>query len=420
MPNVYTELPEGIAVSEIRLEDIGKIYPDGTRAVGEVTLTINDGEFLVLVGPSGCGKSTVLRMIAGLEEISEGKMYIGETVVNGVAPKDRDIAMVFQNYALYPHMTVFDNMAFGLKLRKTPKDEITRRVNNAAEILEITEFLDRKPKALSGGQRQRVAMGRAIVREPSAFLMDEPLSNLDAKLRVAMRTELGRLHLRLGTTTVYVTHDQVEAMTLGHRVAVLQAVTHKRPYNLAQVAPPTELFNNPANLFVAGFIGSPAMNMVYGVLEQESEGRVYLKFADKRVYVETAALQSHPGIEGYYGKKIVVGIRPGLFDDARTFDSVPRERMIRVKTDVNELLGSESYVHFGLDEAPVITPDIEELLADSGTDAEALGHETRFTARVAPDVPVPDDAEIDLVIDTSKLHFFDLDTSDKIGYTPRA
>jgi multiple sugar transport system ATP-binding protein len=254
-------------MASITLDDIGKIYPDGTRAVGHVDLVVNDGEFLVLVGPSGCGKSTVLRMIAGLEDISEGKMSIGDKVVNDVPPKDRDIAMVFQNYALYPHMSVYDNMAFGLKLRKMPKDDIDRRVKEAAEVLEITEFLDRKPKALSGGQRQRVAMGRAIVREPKAFLMDEPLSNLDAKLRVQMRTELGRLHQRLGTTTVYVTHDQVEAMTLGHRVAVLRAVSQKRPYNLQQVAPPTELFNNPANLFVAGFIGSPAMNMVYGELE---------------------------------------------------------------------------------------------------------------------------------------------------------
>jgi len=263
-----------------------------------------------------------------------------------------------------------------------------------------------------------VAMGRAIVREPKAFLMDEPLSNLDAKLRVAMRTELGRLHMRLKTTTVYVTHDQVEAMTLGHRVAVLQAVSAKRPYNLAQVAPPTELFNNPANLFVAGFIGSPAMNMVYGELELESEGRVFLKFAGKRVYVEKAALDSHAGIEDYYGKKIVVGIRPGLFEDARATETSARERTITVSTDVNELLGSESYVHFGLDSPPVITPDIEELLADSGTEPEALGDETRFTARVSPDVSVPDGTEIDLVLDTSKLHFFDLDTSDKIGYTP--
>jgi multiple sugar transport system ATP-binding protein len=410
-------------MAEITLEDIGKIYPDGTRAVGQVTLEIRDGEFLVLVGPSGCGKSTVLRMIAGLEEISEGKLHIGDKLVNDVAPKDRDIAMVFQNYALYPHMTVFDNMAFGLKLRKTPKDEIKRRVDDAAEVLEITEFLDRKPKALSGGQRQRVAMGRAIVREPKAFLMDEPLSNLDAKLRVQMRTELGRLHSRLQTTTVYVTHDQVEAMTLGHRVAVLRAVSQKRPYNLQQVAPPTELFNNPANLFVAGFIGSPAMNMVYGTLKPESEGRVFLEFADKRVYVDKAALDAHAGIEDYYGKEIVVGIRPGDFEDARIDSGVgeaPADRTIRVKTDVNELLGSESYVHFGLDSAPVITPDIEELLADAGTDQETLGHETRFTARVSPDASVPDMSEVDLVIDTSKLHFFDIESSDKIGYVARA
>jgi multiple sugar transport system ATP-binding protein len=406
-------------MASITLDDIGKIYPDGTRAVGHVDLVVNDGEFLVLVGPSGCGKSTVLRMIAGLEDISEGKMSIGDKVVNDVPPKDRDIAMVFQNYALYPHMSVYDNMAFGLKLRKMPKDDIDRRVKEAAEVLEITEFLDRKPKALSGGQRQRVAMGRAIVREPKAFLMDEPLSNLDAKLRVQMRTELGRLHQRLGTTTVYVTHDQVEAMTLGHRVAVLRAVSQKRPYNLQQVAPPTELFNNPANLFVAGFIGSPAMNMVYGELELESEGRVFLKFAGHRVYVEKAAIDAHPGIDDYYGKRIVVGLRPGIFEDARVTDS-PADRTVRVKTDVNELLGSESYVHFMLDAPPVITPDIEELLADSGTDPESLGDKSQFTGRVSADVPVPDGSELDLVVDTSKLHFFDVDTSDKIGYEPHA
>ena len=403
-------------MADIVLDDIGKIYPDGTRAVGEFSLKIRDGEFLVLVGPSGCGKSTVLRMIAGLEEISEGKMYIGERLVNDVAPKDRDIAMVFQNYALYPHMSVYDNMAFGLKLRKTPKVEIKRRVDEAAEALEITELLDRKPKALSGGQRQRVAMGRAIVREPEAFLMDEPLSNLDAKLRVAMRAELGRLHNRLETTTVYVTHDQVEAMTLGHRVAVLRAVSVKRPYNLQQVATPTELFNNPANLFVAGFIGSPAMNLTYGTLK-ESGDSTWLEFGGHRLYVEVAALHAHPGIEDYYGKQIVAGFRPGVFEDARVAGEVG-DRSINVKSEVNENLGSESYVHFAIDSPPVITPDIEELLADAGTDPAALGDETRFTARVSADVPVPDNSEIDLIVDTSKLHFFDAETSDKIGYIP--
>jgi multiple sugar transport system ATP-binding protein len=406
-------------MAAITLEDIGKIYPDGTRAVGSVNIDVRDGEFLVLVGPSGCGKSTVLRMIAGLEDISEGKLSIGDRVVNDVPPKDRDIAMVFQNYALYPHMSVYDNMAFGLKLRKMSKDEIDRRVKDAAETLEITEFLDRKPKALSGGQRQRVAMGRAIVREPKAFLMDEPLSNLDAKLRVQMRTELGRLHHRLNTTTVYVTHDQVEAMTLGHRVAVLRPVSAKRPYNLQQVAPPTELFTNPANLFVAGFIGSPAMNMVYGTLSREGDA-TWLSFADKKVRVSQEALDSHPGIEDHYGKELVIGIRPGAFEDARVAGHDP-DHTIHVSTDVNELLGSESYVHFQLDAAPVITPDIEELLADSGADADTLlGQKTSFTARVSPDVSVPDGTETDLVIDCSKLHFFDIESGDKIGYTPKA
>jgi multiple sugar transport system ATP-binding protein len=383
-------------MASITLEDIGKIYPDGTRAVGELNLTVEDGEFLVLVGPSG----------------------IGEKVVNDVPPKDRDIAMIFQNYALYPHMTVYDNMAFGLKLRKTPKDEIERRVREAAETLEITELLDRKPKALSGGQRQRVAMGRAIVREPTAFLMDEPLSNLDAKLRVQMRAELGRLHKRLGTTTVYVTHDQIEAMTLGHRVAVMRPVSAKRPFNLQQVAPPTELFNNPVNLFVAGFIGSPAMNLVYGTLS-ESDGVVSMAFAGHSVVVSQAALDAHPGIADYYGKKIVIGIRPSALEDARVMPDDP-SRTIHVMSDINEALGSESYVHFRLDSPPVVTPDIEELLADSGSTVDALGDTTKFTARISPDVAVPDGVELSLVVDTEKLHFFDLDTSDKIGVAARS
>ena len=397
----------------ITFEDVGKIYADGTRAVGSLNLTIKDGEFLVLVGPSGCGKTTALRMVAGLEEITEGTVTIGERVVNNVPPKDRDIAMIFQNYALYPHMTVRGNMAFGLKLRKMPKDEIARLVAIAAETLEITDLLDRKPKALSGGQRQRVAMGRAIVREPTAFLMDEPLSNLDAKLRVQMRAELGRLHKRLGTTTLYVTHDQIEAMTLGDRVAVMRAVSAKRPYNLQQVATPTELFNNPVNLFVAGFIGSPAMNLVYGTLSY-TDGVASLSFAGHSVTVAESALASHPGINAYFGKQIVVGIRPGAIEDARVLDDDPAHT-IHVTSEINEALGSESYVHFRLDSPPVLTPDIEELLEDSGSTVESLGDSTKFTARVSPDVDVPDGGELNLVIDTEKLHFFDADTSQKIG-----
>jgi multiple sugar transport system ATP-binding protein len=405
-------------VAEIVMEGLGKIYPDGTRAVGDVTLEIADGEFLVLVGPSGCGKSTILRMIAGLEEISEGTMRIGDRVVNEVPSKDRDIAMVFQNYALYPHMSVFDNMAFGLKLRKMDKSEIERRVHEAAEILEITDFLGRKPKALSGGQRQRVAMGRAIVREPKAFLMDEPLSNLDAKLRVQMRTELGRLHGRLKTTTVYVTHDQVEAMTLGHRVAVLKAVTAKRPDNLQQVAPPSELFYNPKNLFVAGFIGSPAMNMVNGHLEHR-DGSVYAVFGANALRVDAKGLERHPGIEGFMNKDIVIGIRPGDFEHERIAGSDPT-RTLEAKVDVVEVLGSETFVHYFLALPPVVTPEIEELLADSGADASSLGHETKFASRISSDVMVHAGESVRLVVDTSKMHFFNPDTGDRIGFSEGA
>jgi multiple sugar transport system ATP-binding protein len=403
-------------VAEIVLESLGKIYPDGTRAVGDVNLTIEDGEFLVLVGPSGCGKSTVLRMIAGLEEISEGQIHIGGALVNDMPAKDRDIAMVFQNYALYPHMSVFDNMAFGLRLRKMDKEEIRRRVEEAAAVLEITDFLARKPKALSGGQRQRVAMGRAIVREPKAFLMDEPLSNLDAKLRVQMRTELGRLHSRLKTTTVYVTHDQVEAMTLGHRVAVLKAVTAKRPDNLQQVAPPSELFYNPANLFVAGFIGSPAMNMVTGHLEGSGED-VFAVFGPHRLKVDRKALERHPGLADFKGKDLVIGIRPGDFEDHRIAGEQP-ERTMEVKVDVTEVLGSETFVHYMVPVPPVVTPEIEELLADIKADASSLGHETKFSSRVSSDVSIPMGSTARLVVDTAKFHFFDPETGKRVGYRP--
>jgi len=400
-------------VAEIKMQDLGKIYPDGTRAVGDVDLTINDGEFLVLVGPSGCGKSTVLRMIAGLEDITEGTMSIGDRVVNDVAAKDRDIAMVFQNYALYPHMSVFDNMAFGLKLRKFSKDEINRRVGDAAEILEITDYLDRKPKALSGGQRQRVAMGRAIVREPAAFLMDEPLSNLDAKLRVQMRSELERLHERLETTTVYVTHDQVEAMTLGDRVAVLRPVSSARPYNLQQVGPPSELFSRPNNLFVAGFIGSPAMNLVYGHVEGSGDD-VYAVLPNARIKVAKSAIEDHPGLESYTGDEIVIGLRPSSMEAASIAGADP-DRTITAEVEVTEMLGADTYIHFTVNRSPVVTPDIEELLADTGRDSTSLGDSTNFIARVSPDINVKRGETVDLVVDASKLHFFDPETGERIG-----
>jgi multiple sugar transport system ATP-binding protein len=400
-------------LAEITLDGIGKIYPDGTRAVGDFDLAIGDGEFLVLVGPSGCGKTTVLRMIAGLEDITEGTISIGDRVVNDVQPKDRDIAMVFQNYALYPHMSVRDNMAFGLKLRKFKKEEIDRRVGDTAEILEITDFLERKPKALSGGQRQRVAMGRAIVREPAAFLMDEPLSNLDAKLRVQMRAELERLSSRLGTTTVYVTHDQVEAMTLGDRVAVLRAVSASRPYNLQQVGPPTELFDHPINLFVAGFIGSPAMNLMYGTLESRGQ-EVWLKAGEYEMKVDSRSLDAHPGLENRMNEELVVGIRPHSLE-AAVVAGPDDKRTIRAEVEATEMLGAETFVHFSGKRPPVITPDIEELLADTGQTASSLGDTSKFVARVSPDARVRRGESIDLIVDTTKLHFFDSSSGDRIG-----
>jgi multiple sugar transport system ATP-binding protein len=386
-------------MSSITFGHVGKVYPGGTRAIEDVSLSVEDGEFLVLVGPSGCGKSTLLRMVAGLEEITEGELRIGERMVNDVSPKDRDIAMVFQNYALYPHMTVFDNMAFGLKLRKMSKEEIRRRVDKAARILEITEYLNRKPKALSGGQRQRVAMGRAIVREPSAFLMDEPLSNLDAKLRVQMRSEIGQLQERLGTTTLYVTHDQVEAMTMGDRVAVI------RKGRLQQCNTPRALYDGPDNLFVAGFIGSPSMNFVYGRIDGDGD-QVRVGFAANVLTIDPSLVKARPALGSFKGKELVVGIRPEAFEVA---SAVPpaADRTIDAKVDLVEQLGSEAFVHFVLPERPVVTPDIKELLDDQGTDPLSLGNTTKFTARVNPDHAPKTGENAKLVIDTSKLHFFD-------------
>jgi multiple sugar transport system ATP-binding protein len=325
--------------------------------------------------------------------------------------------MVFQNYALYPHMSVFDNMAFGLKLRKFSKDEILRRVNEAADILEIRDYLQRKPKALSGGQRQRVAMGRAIVREPAAFLMDEPLSNLDAKLRVQMRAELERLHGRLETTTVYVTHDQVEAMTLGDRVAVLRPVSGARPWNLQQVGAPTDLFDHPDNLFVAGFIGSPAMNLAYGQLENRGD-EVWVKTPNIEIKVDPRSLSAHSGIENRMNEELVIGIRPNSLEAAAVKGPDP-DRTITAQVEVTEMLGAETYVHFTINRPPVMTPDIEELLADTGQDPSSLGDTTNFIARVSADARVSRGDQIDLIVDTAKLHFFDPKSGMRVGAEPK-
>jgi multiple sugar transport system ATP-binding protein len=383
----------------INITDVGKVYPNGTRALENVNIEIHDGEFVVLVGPSGCGKTTLLRMVAGLEDITEGEISIGDKVVNEVAPKDRDIAMVFQNYALYPHMSVYDNMAFSLKLRKLPKDEIDTKVKEAAKTLEIDELLDRKPKALSGGQRQRVAMGRAIVRSPQAFLMDEPLSNLDAKLRVQMRAELGELHAQLETTTLYVTHDQVEAMTMGDRVAVI------RKGILQQIDTPREIYLYPKNIFVAGFIGSPAMNFVYATIDV-SEKETKLMFGDSNI-VSSDAPKS---LSKFNGKEIVLGIRPEAFEDSVYANNKEFTEQININVSLLEQLGSDTYIHFYKDIPPVQTKAIEEILADEGEDISALGTETKFIARINPNATIEEGQNINLAIDPSKLHYFDPET----------
>ena len=388
----------------IKITSVGKIYPNGTRALGDVNIEINDGEFVVLVGPSGCGKTTLLRMVAGLEDITEGEIFIGEKLVNEVAPKDRDIAMVFQNYALYPHMSVYDNMAFSLKLRKLSKEEIDKKVKDAARTLEISELLERKPKALSGGQRQRVAMGRAIVRNPEAFLMDEPLSNLDAKLRVQMRAELGQLHTQLETTTLYVTHDQVEAMTMGDRVAVI------RKGELQQIDTPREIYLYPKNIFVAGFIGSPSMNFVYADVKLSGD-TAELSFANETI---TCSGEHSKKLKKVDGKQIVLGIRPEAFEDSLYAKDSEYTESISIKVTLLEQLGSDSYIHFYKDLKPVQTEAIEEILADEGEDISVLGDETKFIARINPNSTVQEGQEINLSIDPSKLHFFDPDSGNAL------
>ncbi|WP_067802029.1 ABC transporter ATP-binding protein [Actinomadura formosensis] len=389
-------------MAKIVLDRVDKVYGGGVKAVDGLDLEIRDGEFMVLVGPSGCGKSTALRMIAGLEEISGGKILIGDQVVNDLAPKDRDIAMVFQNYALYPHMTVEQNLAFGLKLRGTPKSEIKAKVHEAAKMLGLEQFLSRKPAALSGGQRQRVAMGRAIVREPQAFLMDEPLSNLDAKLRVSMRASLSQLHERLGVTTVYVTHDQVEAMTLGSRVCVL------REGVLQQVDTPQRLFDNPVNLFVAGFIGSPAMNFVLADLASGDDG-AQVRFAGYTLPVPAATLHDKPGLRDHIGRKVILGIRPSDFEDAA--HAGPGWAPMEVRSSVTEELGSEINVIFTIDAPPVEhkdTADLAEDAEDGGDMALPLAdNKALWTARVNSRSHVRPGQDVQLAVDTRRLHFFD-------------
>jgi multiple sugar transport system ATP-binding protein len=394
-------------VAEVNFEDVAKVFPDGTRAVSDLTLGAQDGEFMVLVGPSGCGKTTALRMVAGLEEISEGEIRIGDRVVNEIPSRDRDIAMVFQSYALYPHLTVYDNIAFSLRLRKENKAEMDRRVREAARILDLEALLDRKPRALSGGQRQRVAMGRAIVRQPAAFLMDEPLSNLDAKLRVQMRAEISKLQREIGVTTIYVTHDQVEAMTMGDRVAVM------RKGQLQQVAPPQELYDRPVNLFVGGFIGSPAMNLVEARLE-EHDGGLAAILGDMRLKLDEENVAARPALRGYAGQSIVVGIRPEHLEDAELVTDSPADRRLKGDVELREALGSELMVHFSIDAPPALTEEVQELAEDAGTTAEDLQggdrHRAVMVGRFGADSQVRESQPAEVAVDTRALHFFDPET----------
>jgi multiple sugar transport system ATP-binding protein len=394
-------------VADIEFDGVAKVYSDGTRAVDDFSLTIYDGEFMVFVGPSGCGKTTALRMVAGLEEISEGTIRIGDTIVNDVSPKDRDIAMVFQTYALYPHMTVRENLAFGLRLRRMPDKEIDRRVTSAAHTLGLEDFLKRKPRALSGGQRQRVAMGRAIVREPHAYLMDEPLSNLDAKLRVQMRAEIHKLQRELGVTTIYVTHDQVEAMTMGDRVAVM------RNGQLQQVDAPERLYELPANQFVGGFIGSPAMNMVEASLHRD-EGGLWVRFGAHALLVDPGVVARRHGLESYVSRQVILGIRPEDIEDA-AFAPASEGCSIAAVCSLREALGSEVLLHFPVGSTPT------EVVASGDEWVEPIGEEGLiFVARVNPRTKAREGQIVELAVDTSRLHFFDVETGAAIGHAALA
>ncbi|MCW2952269.1 MAG: transporter related protein [Conexibacter sp.] len=394
-------------MAAVTFDGVGKVYADGTRAVSGLDLDVGDQEFMVLVGPSGCGKTTALRMVAGLEEISEGEVRIGERVVNHVPSRDRDIAMVFQSYALYPHLSVYENIAFGLRLKKLPKGEIDRRTRDAARVLDLEPLLKRKPRNLSGGQRQRVAMGRAIVRQPQAFLMDEPLSNLDAKLRVQMRAEIARLQQDLGVTTIYVTHDQVEAMTMGDRVAVM------RKGQLQQVAPPQELYDRPVNLFVGGFIGSPAMNLLDATLERgdgERDGWS-VRLGEQRLALPAELVASRPALAAYAERSVIVGIRPEDLEDAALAPEAPADRRLRAEVALREALGSEVIVHATTAAHAASASEVRELALDSGVHAaDAEESHATIVGRFSPRSRIATDDTVELVVDTGALHFFDVET----------
>jgi multiple sugar transport system ATP-binding protein len=395
-------------MAAVTLDDVTKVYPDGTLAVSSLDLEVADGEFVVLVGPSGCGKTTALRMVAGLEDISQGEIRIGDRVVNRVPSRDRDIAMVFQNYALYPHLSVAENLGFSLKLHKVARAERKRRVEEVARILGLAELLDRKPRNLSGGQRQRVAMGRAIVREPAVFLMDEPLSNLDAKLRVQMRAEIARIQRELGTTTIYVTHDQTEAMTMGDRVAVLKRGV------LQQVDTPQTLYDSPVNLFVGGFIGSPAMNLLEAELCAD-DGSVWAVAGSQQLRIPEGTLDERSELSRRIGDRVVLGIRPESLEDATASESA-EGRTVRVDVELVERLGSEMYAHFTLDAPPVVTDDTRDLLkeradlSDVTFEQRGMANRTVGVARLAPTARVHEGQAAELVVDTDRLYFFDLET----------
>jgi multiple sugar transport system ATP-binding protein len=404
-------------VATVSFTGVGKVYRDGTRALDDFNLEVHDGEFMVFVGPSGCGKTTALRLVAGLEDITEGEVCIGGTVVNGLHPRKRDVAMVFQNYALYPHMNVYKNIAFALKVRKTPPGEIKRRVEEAARILGLTAELKRKPAQLSGGQRQRVAMGRAIVRDPQVFLMDEPLSNLDAKLRVQMRAEISRIQHELGATTIYVTHDQVEAMTMGDRVCVL------RRGDLQQVAPPQLLYDHPANLFVASFIGSPEMNLVEAVLRRV-DGGLACELAGCSLVLPPELEAERPMLENYVDRTIGLGIRPEQLEDAALAGDAPAGGRLPGRVVTTELLGSELLAHVELDAPPVVTQEVREVLEDvdrsrvAELESEARARKTVVVGRFGIGSAAHAGAGVEMRVDTRRLHFFDLDTEAAIDAAP--